>query len=84
MTDAEFGPTQVAYTTYDPRSTEVLQLGRCVPTRVTAGGVQLTRVAVGGGGGGPEGWWSLGPLGEVTVFKAGAKDVVVACAAHSG
>lgn len=69
---AVFSRADIRYSTFDPRSTEWLQLGACVPRSVTAGGVPLT--------GGAEGWWTLGQYGALTVFKANATEVVVACA----
>jgi hypothetical protein len=80
VTAIAFTPSAIRYTTFEPRSTEWLQLGACTaPSAVTASGVTLPRVEQGSSGGAPEGWWSLDAHGGMTVFKAGATQVSVTC-----
>ena len=85
VTSAAFTASTVRYETYDPRSTEWLQLGACDPTAVTAGGVRLQRVDPAGGRGeaaAGAGWWSFqapGGHGDLVVFKRAATAVVVTC-----
>ena len=77
---ASYSSATIEYITYDPRSTEWLQLGACRPSGVFAGGVSLPSVRPGEGGGSTEGWWSLGASGtDMTVFKSSASDVIIAC-----
>ena len=81
---ATFGASSVAYSTFDPHSIEQLQLARCAPSAVAAGGAQLTRVAQGApcvGAACAAGWWSVDASGVgVTIFKSSATSVVVSCA----
>ena len=77
---ASYSAAKIEYITYDPRSTEWLQLGACRPSGVVAGGVSLPSVQPGEGGGSTDGWWSLGASGiDLTVFKSSASAVTITC-----
>ena len=87
VTSVAFSAAAIAYTTFDPRSLEQLQLGACRRSGVAAGGVPLPRGGGGGGNGGGDntaGYWTVDESGVgVSIFKSNANDVVVSCAPPS-